>query len=217
MNHRIYIYVNGILSYPGCADNWTDRAVTWTHVRTDHRAEKFEYFTGPLTRRLYQTQRAQKLARMISFYQGWEVVLVAHSNGCDVALRAIELLDGTVQIEQIHMIAAACEADILKNGLEYRLQRKDLKHIYLYIGGKDYAMEIAKISSKFLGCFGLGYGSMGGLAPEDAREMYGENSTMYQASFGHSTWFEDAVFDLTMQQIIHAMPLGDKDDSILCP
>lgn len=213
MSEKVYIYVNGILNNPGSADNWTDRAVTWTHTEAGYYAEKFEYFTDIFFTRFRQGYRARKLARMISFYRGWDIVLVGHSNGCDVILKALDVIDGAVPVSQLHLIAGACEEDIAKNGLRFRLERRDVRHVYLYLGGRDEVMKLNYRIEKYLP-FNLGYGTMGHLSPEKAREMYGDESTLYQHKFGHSTWWNDDIFDITMQQIVYAMPSGDKHDPI---
>ena len=60
MPQRVTIYVNGILTFPGSSNNWNGRAVTWTHLNRDARAEKVEYFCGPIDRAFGQKERAQK-------------------------------------------------------------------------------------------------------------------------------------------------------------
>src|SRR5690349_9963280 len=60
---RVYLFINGIHVRPGDAEGWCDRAVTWTHIKTEARAEKFEYATWAVTRWLHQQERAEKFAR----------------------------------------------------------------------------------------------------------------------------------------------------------
>jgi len=202
MRKRVYIYVNGILNYPGSADGWTDRAVTWTHVhcsQAGYRAEKFEYMAGAILRRIFQQRRANKLARMISYYdpEKWHVILVAHSNGCDVALRALHLLEGRY-IKEVHLIAAACDADMFRNGLAGMIRDKILGRVFVYIGGNDRPMKWARITGKVLRWIGLGYGALGAEEPEDVALIIGERRVVYEEDFGHSSWFTDENFDETM-------------------
>ena len=106
--NTVYIFVNGILNFPGDAEGWTDRAVTWINKNTDAKGEKFEYFSGVITRRFRQQYRAIKLSELIEQYDGWTIILVGHSNGCDVILRALKLTK--VKIGEVHLVARAAPA-----------------------------------------------------------------------------------------------------------
>jgi len=199
MKNKVYIFVNGIMNNPGQSDNWTDRAVTWMHIHTAPDvipAEKFEYFTGPLTRRLFQQYRSNKLARVLSFYFGadFDVVLVGHSNGCDIICRVLDML--THPVKEVHLISPACHKPAYHNGL--------VEQLYVYIGGQDKAMKWAKLSEKLLGRWGLGYGSLGGISRTEAQRLFGVSNVNYEPAFGHSTWFEKGpLFDMTMSSILN--------------
>lgn len=197
---RVYIYINGIFNCPGSADGWTDRAVTWTHNETEYRAEKYEYFAGALTRRIGQQKRARKISVMISHYHKYpEIVLVGHSNGCDVILRVLRLI-GARPIAGVHLIAPACEPDLDKNGLTYLMHKGIVESLKIYLGGKDGAMKAAKWSTTIAGWLGLGYGNLGGQKPEDLEQIIGPENVIYEAGFKHSTWFEnDAILDSTLK------------------
>jgi hypothetical protein len=212
MKKRVYIFINGIKNDPSDAENWTDRAVTWTHINTNYRGEKFEYKAGTLTRRFKQQSRAGSLVTMISYYlnKKWDVVLVGHSNGCDIIMRALILLNGQ-RVREVHLISGACEADAEKNGLLEQVKCGAIGALYLYIAGEDKAMKSAAFSQKAVGWLGLGYGTLGGMDPDEARKVYGKDAVMYKAGFGHSTWFEKGtLFEITMQQIMYGMPAGGK-------
>lgn len=205
MKPLVYIFINGIMNNPGCSDNWTDRAVTWMHTNTLPNvipSEKFEYFTGPLLRRVFQQYRANKLTRMLSFYfaKGYEVVLVGHSNGCDIICRVLAEVEHPVK--EVHLIAAACDEPVYEPGM--------VGDLFVYIGGQDKAMKLARFSKKLLGKLHLGYGSLGGMDPKLARDKFGEEHVVYHPSFGHSTWFEKGpIFDMTMMTI-----LGKRGDDL---
>lgn len=193
MSKRVYIYINGIKTDPGNPTSWTDRAVTWTHVNTEHYAEKFEYYAGALTRRLHQHFRANSLQRMLGFYRGWEIVLVGHSNGCDIICRVLRRLEHPVK--EVHLIAGACDIP------EYN--RDLVGSVKVYIGGEDKAMLLAKLSRRLLGWLGLGYGFLGGMNPKAARAKFGSKNVIYRPSYGHSTWFENGLlFDMTMMGVV---------------
>lgn len=191
----VFLFVNGILTVPGRATNWTGRAVTWTHLHTPHRAEKIEYFTGPVGRFLGNTARAEKLKHTLEFYrrQNWRVVLVGHSNGCDVILDALSLM-AWPPIHSVHLISAACEADFSRNGLNAAGSR--IQHLHVYIAEKDWALVLADTLAGRL----LGYGVLGKKGPLNATPQ-AEPDVIVKAPIGHGGWFDDEHFDGTLQRI----------------
>lgn len=210
---RVFIFANGILTLPGDSDGWTDRAVTWTHLWTEARGEKYEYACGALTRRIKQQSRAEALAKMVRYYadcvgrnpkqghqQKWHINLVGHSNGCDIILRTLALLPEHLKIESIHLIAAACEADFDANGLNRWLWDGHLGRVAIYSGGKDDALKFAKLTSRILKPFGLGYGSLGLTGPINPAETI-RIQEFHQNDFGHSDWFAPGNFATTMNYV----------------
>lgn len=195
MNKTVYIFVPGILTVPGSAYNWCGRAVTWTHLHTQHKAEKVEYFTGPLSRPFGQSRRAHKLQRTLLFYNSWDIHVVAHSNGCDVVLDSLRSLhrDGGdfIRIKSLHFISAACCRDFKKNGLN--LWRDKVGRTVIYIATKDRPLKVA---DTFFGrLFGYGtlgrHGSINEAAPVE---------TVFR-TWGHSDWFAPIRLENTMRMI----------------
>lgn len=190
----VYIYVPGILTKPGEAKNWCGRAVTRTHL--DHPgvcAEKVEYWTRALLRPIGQKGRADKLAKVLHYYRaaGWRIVLVGHSNGCDVILDALRDM-GWPRIEALHLVSAACEADFRKNGLnEFG---SSIGRIVVYIAGKDFALRMAG----WLPGRWLGYGVLGKVGPQNVRAGL-KIAIIREPLYGHSDWFTDANFQGTME------------------
>lgn len=194
-----YICINGILTNPGDAEGWTDRAVTWLNLHTPGKAEKFEYAAGPLTRRLRQDWRAQAIARMAGFYitAGYEVQLIAHSNGGDLTERVLDLL-WPAQIQAAHLFAPACDGKRLAHALEVG----QLGHLALYGSPNDLALRGAAVSGRLLRWIGLGYGDLGrrvaAFAAEHPRTVAHEDPTK-----GHGTWFARGEnFERTMRLIV---------------
>lgn len=195
---RVFLFINGILNLPGDAEGWTDRAVTWTHIHTDARAEKFEYAAGPLTRLIRQQARAEKFARMLSYYPAseWDVHLVGHSNGCDIILRALQVVPAYRRIGGVHLISAAAEADFDRNGLNERLWDGGLGRVQVYCAGKDWALWLAAIFT------GFRFGTLGKTGPANPAYLRaGCVQTIVEPGFGHSTWFEKGQFDRTMELV----------------
>lgn len=208
MKKRIYFYINGIMNKPENATGWTDRATTWTHVnRSDDFcfAEKLEYFVDPFFRRRKQQKLAQKFAKRISFYESdeWDIYLVGHSNGCDIILRILKLLDNNQIIKEIHLVSPACCSDFEKNGILDYIRLEKVGKVKVYIAGSDKAMKVATLSSKLFGFIGLGYGDMGGMNPNHLRTIIGQRNVIYEKDYGHSTWFmeDNGNFDSFMGKV----------------
>ncbi len=213
MTRRIYIFVNGILNRPGDAHAWTDRAAAWVNANTNFKGEKFEYFAGILTRRLFQSAHAQDLAEEIAVFQDSELVLVGHSNGCDLILRALRILFFDLlskfrwtPIKAIHLISGACEPDFQKNGLNDLLSTNLVGDVTIYIGGQDshfaHPMWLARQSQRFIGWAGLGYGTLGATGPENLLDsIRGRVHLVGQPCYDHSTWFAPGHFEQLMASL----------------
>lgn len=202
MDGTVVIFVNGILTLPGSAHAWTDRAVTWFHLNSLAKAEKFEYLALPLTRRLMQRRRARNLAELIDSYTSMDVVLVGHSNGCDLICRALKLTSHPIQA--VHLFSAACNASLDDNGLNAALESGRLGVVHVYRGLKDRALRFAYWTSWILKPLGLGYGSLGYQGPKEiARDEWKEDRLLVHdyATFGHGSFFSEEVFPLTMGAI----------------
>lgn len=200
-----FLCVNGILTNPGDADGWTDRAVTWLNVRTDGKAEKFEYAAGVLTRRFLQSWRAGGIAKMAGYYiaKGCEVVLIGHSNGCDLVARVLDIL-APAKIRSVHLFAAATDGKSLSRALADR----QLGALHLYGSANDRALMLAAVSKALLGWAGLGYGDLG-LHVRFFAAMNNPIGGMpivfphQDDTQDHSSWFERGEpFERTMRAIV---------------
>ena len=185
----VYIWVNGILTFPGNSNNWNGKAATWINIHTPHKSEKIEYFVGPISRAFGQKKRSEKLSRTMSFYKDWDIVLGGHSNGCDVILDSLNATKPT-NIKSLHFIAAACEADFERNGLN----SLNIKDIHVYIGGKDCALNIA---ASWVGHI-LGYGILGKIGPQNAKIPI---DVILKSDYDHTDWFSVENFEYTMEMM----------------
>lgn len=201
---HVFIFVNGILSDPGAHDGWTDRAVSWVHRNTVHQAEKFEYHSRALTRRLRQQLHANALRALLRGYSDRIIHLAGHSNGSDIILRA---LDGLfMRVATVHLISGACEASFTKNKLNGALLDARIGQVYVYVAGSDRAMRWARLSQRLFGWLGLGYGTLGLAGPLEVdpalQDMVRRGVvTIWEREFGHSTWFDKDHFETTMRRI----------------
>lgn len=195
--NQVFLFVNGILTRPGVAENWTARAVTWTHIHTPHKAEKIEYFTSVLARPLNNRHRAEKLATALDYYlrAGFEITIAAHSNGADVALDALKSR-AWPRIKALHLISPANEADFDRNGLNASLDR--IAELSVWIAETDWALRLAGTLPGRL----LGYGTLGRRGPVNARRPV----QVRRAGFGHSAWFAPDQLDLTLQFVTKTKP-----------
>jgi hypothetical protein len=195
-----YIAINGIRTNPGESDGWTDRFVTWINTRLPDGvvAEKFEYYTSALLRGLRQRQRADEIAKKVGYYRraGYRVVLVGHSNGCDLIARVLEACGA--EIDAAHLISPAADeqgfAEAIREGL--------IRRIHIYGSKNDKALRFAAATRPLIGWLGLGYGSMGLRGREFAAlfpEVVQDHSDDSQ---GHSTWMQRGQrFEALMQAI----------------
>lgn len=193
MNKTVYIFVNGILTWPGNSRNWNSRAVTFTHLETLNQAEKFEYVVGPVSRVFGQKKRAKKLIDYLDAYEGRPIVLAGHSNGCDVICDALKQRP-SIRIKALHLISAACDPDFGKNGIN----EIDAAEVVVWIAGKDKALTLANLRISRL----LGYGVLGKTGPIKARP--GLNCQIItRQDYGHSDWFTDTNFRHTLSRIVN--------------
>lgn len=191
----LYIFVNGILNFPGRSSNWTGRAVT--HMMSEHGifAEKVEYFTfATFHRMMGQRKRALKLARTMSFYQNHQIHLVAHSNGADVVFDALHYLNWP-RVETVQLFSPACENDFQKLGVRTAQIAGSIGKVKVFIGEKDSPLALA---SSFAGRW-FGYGSLGRIGP--VNHVEDQTEVITRPDWGHSDWWLDQNFRWTMKQI----------------
>ena len=197
---KIYIYVNGIMNVPGSSKNWTGRAVTSTHLQTQHYAEKVEYLTFATFTRLFgQRGRVKKLARTLSFYDGWEITLVGHSNGCAVILDALKYLEWP-PIKRVVFFSPACITDCKKNGVRAAQEFGRLDQFEVFVGGRDRPLRYA---ATWVGRM-WGYGTMGIKGPTN--HVPAKTRIVVMSQWGHSDWWSDFNFPWTMRQVLGNNP-----------
>lgn len=200
---RVYIYVNGILTWPGDSKNWNGRAVTWTNISSECTStEKIEYFCGPIGRAFGQRERARKLYQTATYYRGWEQIIVGHSNGADVILSALRDWQDFPRVSALHLVCGATNADFERNMLNFFMLLGRVEKTYVYVAGKDSALRIAHtIPGKI-----LGYGTLGlhGPLKVDPR-LHGRVAVIRDApwtTYGHSDCWNDQNFDATMRHFV---------------
>jgi len=183
---QVYFYVCGILTVPGASDNWTGKAVTWTHLHKHIPAEKIEYFGTPLNRNLKQDERARRFLKNLRYYNsaGFEISIAGHSNGADVILDALKLFQRP--IKALHLIAPACSEDCEKSGLNDVL----CDNITIHWSSSDTALKLVKLAGSL-----FGFGILGLVGPQNIRIPM---SNIQYPNYDHSDWFSHQNFQQTM-------------------
>jgi pimeloyl-ACP methyl ester carboxylesterase len=214
------VITNGINSWPGLDDAWTDRYVTWTLLHTENKVQAFEYYARTLTRRWFSNQddRADKLTRLLTWFvdAGFRIRLVGHSNGCDVILRALHQLPDLANrpvVDEVHFFNGAVESDFEKNGLNKMLAQSKIWKVFVYVGGKDNAMVVANYLPGFYGDLGfkgpLNVSTAVPLAVLDQDAPLDLNARLIMRiypGFHHSSFFEQGDnFEATMR-VLNVLP-----------
>ncbi len=191
MTRRAYIFVPGILNYPGRPTAWTDRAVTWVHTNTDSVAEKYEYMAFPLSRRIKALQRANGLAELMDHYDSYkyELIIAAHSNGCEVTRLALGIAKR--HVNRLILMAPAIPA--IRHGLLDQLGLGRIVRLSLLIATED-----KFLASRFLG----------GRPVSQIKAVFGvaARAGVLFVPGGHSTFFTQANFEQSMQYITGETP-----------
>lgn len=189
MTRNVYVFVPGVLSYPGSARNWTDRAVTWIHRRaTCEVAEKFEYMALPATRNLLAARRATELAALIDRYpiEDFSLVLAGHSFGCELIRLALQQSKRPANF--VHLFAPAVPADPRRHRLKALVVAGKIGFLNLYLSSKDKVLT---------GHF------IGGVAPDAVRAHFADehHTAVHFRPFGHCGWFNAANFEGSMRAV----------------
>jgi hypothetical protein len=115
-------------------------------------------------------------------------------------LRALSITH--TEIASIHLIAAACDEDFDRNGLNEDLTCGQLQQVHVYTSPDDGALKyFARTSRALLGWLGLGYGILGLVGPQFVARP--ERVWRYnRPGYGHSTWFSEEHFAETFNLIL---------------
>lgn len=206
--NTVIIFVNGILTDPESTSAWTDRAELWVLSNTPCRAAKYEYWSFALTRRMKQAKRVRELRTLVLewFRKGYEIVLVGHSNGADIICRLLKSCP--CRIKEAHLVAAACDHDFERNGINHAMRKGWLGRCVCYCSEDDNMLHLAKISWMLLHWVGLGYGYLGLVGPHNitypgqcpvvwARDIWPNDET------DHSEWWDAGrKFNQSMRLIV---------------
>lgn len=207
---RLIAAVHGILAR-ATIPSWPDKFNVWladrdTHV---HVIEK-EYIAGPFPAWNVWAKNwflAYSLAAELELWakDGWEISIVAHSNGCDIAQKtARELARRKVEMEALILIGAAAQADVEKSGIADLYMRGFLNRAIAYSSPQDKIVSNIMIWP---------YGRLGHTGWTIRGKPYAEPITPHEPapeagiitrwfpSYGHCDYFADAARAATFEQL----------------
>lgn len=198
MTRRLYILLPGIRTDPADWRNWAPRMATEINLRCPHaKAEEFRYFACAITPKGKQDERARYVVDLALrfFSRGYSVVVVAHSNGANIAVQAAQIAPAI--FEAFHLFAPACPADFEKNGLNRALGTAGIVgHCTIYTGTRDWVLQwMARAGAV------LGYGDLGFVGPKRVDWWVQDRVTVVPSGHGHGDWFEGANFESTFLRI----------------
>lgn len=201
MSARHYIFViPGIHTDPRKVNSWPDQFARLLDLRTPEqvKTEAWEYFTTAGTRWIKQASRAKELVASVEQVkaEGCRVSAVVHSNGADLATRA--MLDG-IEFDSLHFIApAAVDAQV-----EQCVKHKRVQKLHIYGSRNDKALKFAWLSREFLfKIIGKGFGSLGLRGREFAERFPGVVFDHSNDEFDHGTWLDPKHLSNTVNQVL---------------
>lgn len=207
----VVIVINGILAWPGNSHGWTDRAVTLIHQLARWFpcpviAEKYEYFRGVLFRWLWRQELVDDIAgQMDSYHAGGDrVCVVAHSNGCDLALRAVR--DTGARGVVLHLIAGAADPDFEANGLNRLIENGTVARVHWWRCGRDVALNWLAPATRFATAKRAGFQSGGAIQDESNYRI--DQSVRSKVAFhdfpdlGHSDLLSVERLERTLAKIL---------------
>lgn len=183
-----YLVCNGILTDPTDVNGWTDLFEDM-YQNEGYPCNRYEYFSGALTRFIKQGARVKELTTIINRIKS-PIIYVGHSNGCELFGRLMKDVD--CKFEAAHLFAPAMDSDFNKNGLAYGLLSGKVKKVYLYCSKKDMVLKDWASKTSFLRAIGLGYGTLGYTGPKNVlKGIEGLVFETWNNKFDHSDWFSE--------------------------
>jgi pimeloyl-ACP methyl ester carboxylesterase len=201
-----FVFINGIRTpltdraYSDPQAAWNLRAEAWCEERGIHN-HTYRYYTPAVTRFLHQAQFAEIAKEKIDDCYQPRTVLVGHSNGADICIRAAKLCKA--KIDQLVLIAGAADERFDANGLNDLLLEQKVRRVSVWWSASDDTLLGARTWTSWLRPFGLGYGWLGLVGPKRVSPLVKHRVlTRVYTGFRHSTYFTEQQFPLTMRHIM---------------
>jgi pimeloyl-ACP methyl ester carboxylesterase len=189
-----YTYiVPGIYTELADARSWDYQAQAWLFNHGCGVAAGFHYFAdvlgGLLSRDHFADMVASDLLQAQQSGLG-PIDVAAHSNGCAIVLRAL-LKEPRVKVRNLHLIAAAVDANCALNGLNTLAESRQVGKGVLYVSPDDEALQVGPL---------VGYGDLGRRGPVNLRPMLAGIVDRVDRDCRHCDWVAK-FFEQTMQRI----------------
>ncbi|MCC7518532.1 MAG: hypothetical protein IT578_05040 [Verrucomicrobiae bacterium] len=216
----ILVAIHGILARETIV-SWPDLFFGWLLKRdpTVH-LDKKEYIAGPFPAWNVWAKNYWLAYGLVSELEVWtkagnRIAIVAHSNGCDIALKAARILARRgVSIEAMVLIGGAAEPDVKKNGVFALWHTSRLKRALAYSSTGDLLTKSPLIWP---------WGRLGNTGWQFQGKPYGtalkpcaaagtcEFGTRWFSPFGHCDYFHEdhreQVFERIYQDLCNACPV----------
>lgn len=201
---RVYILLPGIRSQTADAKNWAPQMATDINLYCQYaKGDEYRYFASALLHRLKLEEHAGQVSDLARRYwiAGYEPILAAHSDGCEIARRVI--VEGPAIFRAVHFFSAACDNDFATSGLNEALRKGKVGELILHTSKGDGVLNIlARNSKRFFSWLGVAYGTLGFDGPKNLAEDQAHKVTVDQRQgFDHSDWFNGANWEETRREI----------------
>lgn len=217
MSKTRYILINGIHTLPSDKQAWTDRMAVWLSYLCGNcqSAFRLEYFTPFLmvTRSLINRRQRKKLVNQIrSAPADAVVVLVGHSNGCDIICDALgqllnenaETLAGLPELRLV-LVAGAVEHNFEKNYINSAMHVDLVSQCTVLASKNDRVLKWVARPSRWI-FFRMGYGYLGYQAAVDVKSLKilfpKQVEVIIDDDQNHTSWLaQDKCFDETARVV----------------
>lgn len=198
----LVVAIHGILTNT-TARSWVDRFDEWAWSRDPAvRVLKKEYWGGPIpainvwwrNRNLAKSLTAEILG--FARLGACPIHIVAHSNGCDVALKVAHRLSGIgVRLGSMILIGAACESCVVRSGVFALVSGGGIGRALAYSSKDDEALK-----SRLIWPYGrlgrTGWQIHGDMGFRDAKIF-----TRWHTPFRHGDYFAPEYIETTFERV----------------
>jgi len=139
----VVVAIHGILTRT-TSPSWPDQLDAFL---LDCKVERRHYFAGPFP--IFETfvwnrMRSRVLADQIAFLPSvFPLHFVAHSNGCDIALKTIQLLAKRGRyVDTVILTGSVTDPDVKKSGVLKLVKSGALGRAYAYCGDRDLPLRL---------------------------------------------------------------------------
>lgn len=197
------LVVNGIMTNPLSVRGWTDRWCAAVNSNNDipWRADRYEYWSGPVSTMFRRGYHAAELAEVVRRYDcAPRICVVGHSDAANVIRIMLQRENALPHIDDVVLIAPACDPNISSNGYGDALTTGKVGCLWVYCSHDD--LVLRAVYNRAWRRW-LGYGAMGYTGPRSiplplvprvrTRQFYG---------VGHCEYFDRDNMETTFNSVL---------------